>query len=175
MPGVSFAQVLDVARWIHDELDSLGAAGFPKTSGADGLHIYIPLPRNTPYDAGLIFCQIVATVVADRHRREATIERSVAARGKRVYIDYLQNIMGKTLATAYSARASEYAGVSTPLSWKELERGVKREDFTIEAVPARVRKLGDLWKPLLTAKGVDLSRVTKYGAGEPKKTERRTR
>ena len=65
--GVPFERVLDVARWIRDELDSLGAVGVPKTSGADGLHIYIPLPPGTPYDAGLLFCQIVATVVAQKH------------------------------------------------------------------------------------------------------------
>jgi bifunctional non-homologous end joining protein LigD len=162
MPGVGFARVLEVARWIHEELDALGAPGVPKTSGADGLHVYIPLPPGTPYAAGLLFCQIVATVVANKHPKAATVERAVAARGKRVYVDYLQNIMGKTLATAYSARASAYAGVSTPLTWREVDAGVTREDFTIETVPARLREVGDLWKALRTAKGVDLSRVSQY-------------
>lgn len=162
MPGVGFSRVLDVARWIRDELDLLGAAGVPKTSGADGLHIYLPLPPGTPYDAGLLFCQIIATVVAHKHPAAATIERRVRVRGPRVYIDYLQNIRGKTLATAYSARASEYAGVSTPLSWKEVDAGVKREAFTIETVPARLREMGDLWKALRASKGVDLSRVERY-------------
>ena len=91
----------------------------------------------------------------------ATIERSVAARGKRVYVDYLQNILGKTLATAYSARASDYAGVSTPLSWKEVDEGVDRRDFTIATVPERLRKVGDLWKDLLTSQGVDLARAAR--------------
>ena len=81
MPDVPFAQVLDVARWIRDELATLGAVGFPKTSGADGAHIYIPLPPGTPYEAGLLFCQIVATVVAQKHPKQATVERSVKARG----------------------------------------------------------------------------------------------
>ena len=162
MPGVGFARVLEVARWIHEELDALGVLGVPKTSGADGLHVYIPLPPGTPYDAGLLFCQIVATVVANKHPKAATVERTVSARGKRVYVDYLQNIQGKTLATAYSARASAYAGVSTPLTWREVDAGVTREDFTIETVPARLRGVGDLWKALRTAKGVDLSRVSKY-------------
>jgi bifunctional non-homologous end joining protein LigD len=163
MPGVSFAQVLDVARWIRDELLPLGAAGFPKTSGADGAHIYIPLPPGTPYEAGLIFCQIVATVVAQKHPKQATTERSVKARGKTVYVDYLQNIQGKTLATAYSARASAYAGVSTPLTWKEVDAGVEREAFTIETMPARLRAVGDLWAAFRKAKGVDLSRAARYG------------
>ena len=145
---VPFARVLDVARWIRDELDALGALGVPKTSGASGLHVYIPLPPETPYDAGLLFCQIIATVVAQKHPKVATIERTVRARGPRVYVDVLQNILGKTLATAYSARASEYAGVSTPLTWKEVDEGVDPREFTIETVPARLDKVGDLWAAL---------------------------
>lgn len=162
MPGVPFSGVLEVAQWIRDELQTIGAAGFPKTSGADGLHVYIPMPPETPYEAGLIFCQIVATVIANKHPKQATVERAVRARGQRVYIDYLQNILGKTLATAYSARPSDYAGVSTPLTWNELEEGVRREDFTVRSAPARFRRTGDLWAALRKAKGVDLSRVTRY-------------
>jgi bifunctional non-homologous end joining protein LigD len=154
--------VLDVARWIREELDSLGAVGMPKTSGSEGLHIYIPLPAGTPYDAGLLFCQIVATVVAQKHPKAATVERSVSARGKRVYIDCLQNILGKTLATAYSARASEYAGVSTPVTWQEIDDGVDPKAFTIETAPSRFQTVGDLWAALRKSKGVDLSRVTRY-------------
>ncbi len=159
---VPFSAVLDVARWIHDELDALGAVAVPKTSGASGLHVYVPLPPSTPYDAGLLFGEIVATVVAHKHPRIATIERSVRARGKRVYIDFMQNVLGKTLATAYSARASEYAGVSTPLTWTEVDAGIAREDFTIETVPRRLAQVGDLWAALRRAKGVDLSRVARY-------------
>jgi bifunctional non-homologous end joining protein LigD len=157
--------VLEVARWIHDELVTLGATGVPKTSGSEGLHVYVPLPPETPYEAGLIFCQIVATVVANKHPRHATVERSVGARGQRVYIDYLQNILGKTLATAYSARASDYAGVSTPLTWDEVHAGIDREAFTITSVPDRVREIGDLWTALRTARPVDLSRVARYAEG----------
>ncbi|MDO8792987.1 MAG: hypothetical protein Q7J25_00005, partial [Vicinamibacterales bacterium] len=89
------------------------------------------------------------------------VERRVRARGPRVYVDYLQNILGKTLATAYSARASDYAGVSTPLTWKEVDDGVRRQDFTIKTMPARLKEVGDLWAKLRTSKGVDLSRVSK--------------
>ena len=162
MPGVPFARVLDVARWIRDELHTLGAPGFAKTSGADGLHVYLPLPPDTPYEAGLIFCQIIATSVANKHPKHATVERAVRARGQRVYVDCLQNIQSKTLATAYSARASEYAGVSTPLTWKEVDEGVRREDFTMESIPARLEQVGDLWAALRKAKGADLSRVSRY-------------
>ena len=158
--GVTFARVLDVARWIRDELQALGAAGVPKTSGADGLHVYIPLPPRTPYEAGLLYCQIVATLVAHKHPKVATTERSVQARGKRVYIDCLQNIPGKTLASAYSARASQYAGVSTPVAWKEIDQGFDRREFTIKTVPARLAEVGDLWAALRKSKGVDLAAVT---------------
>ena len=81
------------------------------------------------------------------------------ARGKRVYIDYLQNILGKTLATAYSARASDYAGVSTPLTWEEIDEGFERADFTIQTDAGTVRTVGDLWAKLRTSKGVDLNKV----------------
>jgi bifunctional non-homologous end joining protein LigD len=161
---VPFGQVLDVARWIHDELDTLGVFAVPKTSGASGLHIYIPLVPDTPYEAGLLFCQLVATLVAEKHPQAATVERAVRARGRRVYIDYLQNIEGKTLASAYSARASEYAGVSTPLAWKELDERIRREDFTLLTVPARLRSVGDLWEKLRTAKGADLRELSQPDA-----------
>jgi bifunctional non-homologous end joining protein LigD len=160
--GVPFDRVLDVARWIHDELGQLGAVGVPKTSGADGLHVYIPLPPGTPYAVGLLFCQIVATVVAQKHPKVATVERSVSKRGKRVYVDYLQNILGKTLASVYSARASEYAGASAPLTWQEIHEGVDRRDFTIRTLPARIEQVGDLWAELRTSPGVDLARATRY-------------
>ena len=84
------------------------------------------------------------------------------ARGNRIYVDCLQNILGKTLASAYSVRASDYAGVSTPLSWKEIDQGVRREDFTIKTVPARIAKVGDLWAGVAKSKGADLSRVSRY-------------
>ena len=156
---VPFAKVIDVARWIHDELDALGALGVPKTSGADGLHIYIPLRPGTPYEAGMIYCQIVAAMVERKHPKAATTERSVRARGKRVYIDCLQNMLGKTLATAYSARASDFAGVSTPVTWQEIDEGFDRKDFTIRTAPARFEAVGDLWATLRKSKGVDLRKV----------------
>ena len=162
MPGLPFGRTLEVARWIHDELELLGAAGVPKTSGSEGLHIYLKLPPGTPYEAGLLFCQIIATVVAQKHPKHATVERMVAARGKRVYVDFMQNVLGKTLATAYSARASEFGGVSTPLTWQEVHDGVDREAFTIRTVPERVQKTGDLWAALRKSKGVSLEAVSRY-------------
>ncbi len=164
MPDAPFSRVLEVARWVRDELAALGATGYPKTSGADGLHIFIPLPPGTPYEAGLIYCQIVATMVATKHAKAATVERAVRARGAAmVYVDYLQNIQGKTLASAYSARASDYAGASTPLTWDEIDGGVDRRDFTIRTLPVRLQQVGDLWAPLRKSKGVSLRAVERYG------------
>ena len=156
MPGVPFAQVLDVARWIRDELGRLGVPHVPKTSGATGLHVYIPLPPRTSYDSARLFCEIVATRIADTHPRIATVERAVNARGRKIYVDFMQNSRGKTLATAYSARATEWAGASTPVTWKEIDAGFAREDFTIRTLPARLAKVGDLWAALRTGPPADL-------------------
>ncbi|HUQ87871.1 MAG TPA: DNA ligase D, partial [Vicinamibacterales bacterium] len=106
-PGATFSQILDCAEWAGEELDRVKIDGFPKTSGSEGLHIYIPLPPGTPYEAGMLFCQIIATMVAAKHPRVATVQRMVKRRKDgTIYVDYLQNIQGKTLACAYSARAS---------------------------------------------------------------------
>jgi bifunctional non-homologous end joining protein LigD len=158
---VKFESVLDVARWIRDELETLKAPGYVKTSGASGIHIYVPLRAGTPYEAGQIFCQIVATYVAEKHPKVATVTRAVRARGQKVYIDYLQNIEGKSLACAYSARASEFAGASAPLTWDEIDEGIDPRDFTIRTLPDRLAKVGDLWTPLLRSKGVDLRAIIK--------------
>ena len=155
-----FSRVLDVARWVRDELASLKVSGVPKTSGSSGLHVYIPLPPGTSYESGMLFCQIVATVIASRHPKIATVERTVRARPRgTVYIDFLQNILGKTLATAYSARASEFAGVSTPLKWEELDGSIDPRDFTIVTAPERFDQIGDLWMRLRTSKPANLEAV----------------
>ena len=167
--GTPFSRVLDVARWVHDELETLRVPGVPKTSGSSGLHIYIPLPPHTSYESGQLFCQIVATVVATRHPRVATVERTVRARPRgTVYVDYLQNILGKTLATAYSARASAFAGVSTPLTWEEVHEGVDPKDFTLVTAPSRFREVGDLWARLRTTKPANLEAVFRKYAGASK-------
>ena len=166
--GASFRQVLDSARAVKEELDRFGIPGVPKTSGSSGLHIYIPLPPKTTYETGQVLCQIVATIVATKYPKFATVERFVKRRPRgTVYVDYLQNILGKTIATAYSARASDFAGVSTPLTWDEVEEGVSPKDFTLLNYRARFRSTGDLWKPLRTMKPVNiekvLARIEKHG------------
>ena len=155
-----FSRVVDVARWVRDELASLKVPAVPKTSGSRGLHVYIPLPPGTSYESGMLFCQIVATVIASRHPRAATVERTVRARPRgTVYIDYLQNILGKTLATAYSARASDFAGVSTPLAWEELDGPLDPREFTIVTAPERFRRVGDLWARLRSVRPANLESV----------------
>ena len=156
-PGATFDHILDVAHWVEDELDRVKVTGFPKTSGSEGLHIYIPLPRGTPYEAGMLFCQIIATMIAAKHPKVATVERMVKKRKNgTVYVDYLQNLEGKTLACAYSARGSAFAGVSTPLTWKEVHDRPHPQDFTIDTIAGRIEKAGDLWAKMRRHKGTDL-------------------
>jgi bifunctional non-homologous end joining protein LigD len=156
-PGATFSQILDCAEWVEEELDRVNIDGFPKTSGSEGLHVYIPLPPGTPYEAGMLFCQIIATMVAAKHPKVATVERMVRRRKDgTVYVDYLQNIQGKTLACAYSARGSAFAGVSTPLTWKEVRQRPKPQDFTIDSIHGRLKKTGDLWAKMRKHKGADL-------------------
>ena len=105
----------------------------------------------------MLFCQIIATMVAMKHPKVATVERTVRRRkDKTIYVDYLQNIQGKTLACAYSARASAFAGVSTPLTWQEVHDAPAPQDFTIDTIGARLETSGDLWKKLRRHKGADL-------------------
>jgi bifunctional non-homologous end joining protein LigD len=157
MDEAPFSRVRDVARWVHDELEALGLPSFLKTSGSSGLHIYLPLPPGTPFEAGMLFCQIIASIVAGQHREAATVERAVKKRDpKTIYVDYLQNVEGKTLACAYSARASAYAGASTPLAWNELDDRLDPRAFTIQTLPARLAEVGDLWAALEKSAGIDL-------------------
>ena len=157
-PGATFRQIQDVALWVHEELERLKVPAFPKTSGSEGLHIFIPLPPGSSYEVGVLFCQIIATIVSTKHPKVATIERMVKRRpNKTIYVDYLQNIPGKTLACAYSARASAFAGVSTPLTWKEVDDKIAPQDFTIKSVEARLKRVGDLWAGLRTTKPADLA------------------
>ena len=152
-PRATFERVVGVARWVKEELDSHGLRAALKTSGSRGLHIVIPLPPRTPYEAGLLLAQLIATRVAEGHPREATVQRSVKARPPTaIYVDYLQNVKGKSVASAYCVRARAGATVSTPLQWKELNDSLDPRELTIETVPARIVKLGDIWTSALKAK-----------------------
>ena len=139
--------VLDVALVCKEVLDELDLPGFPKTSGSSGIHIYVPLkPR---YDYGRIagIAMALANEVAQRAPKIATTQRSLAKRQKQqVYVDAMQNARGKTIASVFSARAKPGATVSMPLTWKQVEKGVKISDFTIRNAPGLLGKNGNAWE-----------------------------
>lgn len=138
--------VLDVALVCKEVLDELGLPGFPKTSGSSGIHIYLPLKPKHDFRKVAALAEAMASEVAQRAPKIATVQRSLSKRQKQqVYVDAMQNARGKTIAAAFSARAKPGATVSMPLSWKQIEKGVKISDFTIENVPKLVEKGGDAW------------------------------
>jgi bifunctional non-homologous end joining protein LigD len=145
-PRANFERVKQVARWAKGVIDEFGLHAALKTSGSSGLHIYLPLPPKTPNDAATLVAQMIATKVAEAHPKEATIERFVKARGgATVYVDYLQNIKGKTVAGPYCVRARPGATVSTPIDWDELTEDLEPRNFNIANAPDRFAKVGDIW------------------------------
>ena len=160
-PGVKFARVLEAALVVREALEALEMSPLVKTTGSKGVHVYVPIKRGPLQKRVWTFAKALAQALAGKHPKLLTSEYRIADRPKgRVLVDYNQNAWGRTLASIYSPRPKPRATVSTPVTWREIERGVAIEDFHIGNVPARVRKLGDLWKPLLTARGrFDLERV----------------
>jgi bifunctional non-homologous end joining protein LigD len=145
-PKAPFSRVVEVATLVHEELDALELTAVAKTSGSSGMHIVVPLQPGVSDETAVLAAQLIATRVAARAPGIATIERSVSARpAGTVYVDYLQNIRAKTVAAAYAVRARPGATVSTPLEWKEVNETLDPGEFTIETVPDRLRKRGDIW------------------------------
>ena len=158
-PGsATWDQVLDAARVVHEALDALKMPSYPKTTGSKGIHVYVPIVRGPVQKQVWTFAKALAQELAARNPKLLTSEYRVAKRPKgRVLVDYNQNAWGRTLASVYSVRPTPIAGVSTPVTWKEIENGIRIEDFRIDNVRARIVKVGDLYKPLLLKKGrVDL-------------------
>jgi bifunctional non-homologous end joining protein LigD len=152
-PRADFARVVQIARWAKEAIDGFGLHAAIKTSGSTGLHIYLPLPPKTPNEAATLVAQVIATKVANGHPKEATIERSVKARGAgTVYVDYLQNIQGKTVAGPYCVRAKPGATVSTPLEWNELTEDLDPRDFHLGNAADRFEKIGDIWNEAMRKK-----------------------
>jgi len=152
--GATFAQVRECGLLIRDALQVLGMKPLVKTSGSKGLHVYVPIVRGPVQKDVWTFAKALAVELAARHPALMTAQYKVANRPKgRVLVDYNQNRWGSTLASIYSPRPRPEASVSTPITWKEVANGVRIADFTVRNVPARVRKLGDLWKPLLLKRG----------------------
>jgi len=151
--GTTFEQATECGLIVRDALTTLGMKPYVKTTGSRGLHVYVALKRGPLQDVVHTFAKALATELASRNPKLMTVGYRVAARPKgRVVVDYKQNAWGQTLASIYSVRPKPRATVSTPVAWKELEKGVRLEDFRIDNVRQRITKLGDLWKPLLSAK-----------------------
>ncbi|HZP43914.1 MAG TPA: non-homologous end-joining DNA ligase [Candidatus Binatia bacterium] len=164
-PGrhAAFEQVLEAAHVVHRALDGLGMPSWVKTTGSRGLHVYVPIVRGPTQKEVWAVSKTIAFELAAAHPRIMTAEYRLAKRPTdRVLIDYNQNAWGRTLASVYSVRPTPFAGVSTPVTWAEIERGIRLEDFRLDNVPSRVARLGDLWAPLLAADGrFDLHRLTR--------------
>jgi bifunctional non-homologous end joining protein LigD len=154
VPGAAFEKVCEAALFLKVALDALKIPSYAKTTGSKGIHIYIPIKRGPTQKQVWTFAKEFAHAVASQARELLTAVYQVSKRPKgRVLVDYNQNAWGRTLASVYSVRPNKLPSVSTPITWKELERGIAIEDFRIDNVPARIRKLGDLWKPLYETKG----------------------
>ncbi len=138
--------VLQVALLTKQVCDEIGLVAFPKTSGSSGIHIYLPLKPTNKYDAVAEFSRLLATEVANRAPKIATVERTIAKRKHdQVYVDWMQNARGKSLASVFTARAKPKATISMPLTWKQIEKGVKISDFTVKNAPALIKKNGNAW------------------------------
>ncbi|MEO8879923.1 MAG: non-homologous end-joining DNA ligase [Gemmatimonadaceae bacterium] len=152
--GATFAKVRDTALLVRESLEALGMTVLAKTTGSSGIHLYVPIVRGLVQKQVWTFAKEFARVMEARAPKLVTAEYRIAQRPRgRVLVDYNQNAWGRTLASVYSTRPSPRAAVSTPVTWAEIEKGIEIDDFRIDNVPARVKKLGDLWKPLLAARG----------------------
>jgi bifunctional non-homologous end joining protein LigD len=155
-PGMKapFAQVLECAQILHEALEAVRMPNYVKTTGSRGVHVYVPIVRGPTQRQVWEVARTVALELAAAHPKVMTAEYRLARRpADRVLVDYNQNAWGRTLASVYSVRPTPRACVSTPITWREVERGVALDDFRIDNVPARVARRGDLWAPLLAARG----------------------
>jgi bifunctional non-homologous end joining protein LigD len=153
VPGAGWEQVREAALLVHEALVALNMPCYPKTTGSRGIHVYVPIMRGPTQKQVWTFAKELARAVATQHPAVLTSEYKVAKRPHgRVLVDYNQNAWGRTLASVYSVRPRAEASVSTPVTWEEIEDGVRIEDFTVFNVPHRIQELGDLYAPLL-AKG----------------------
>jgi bifunctional non-homologous end joining protein LigD len=155
---IHFREVIKAAHVTKQVFDELDTECYCKTSGATGLHIYVPLDAKYDYDTVKTFAQLIAHTVQVRLPNTTSIERAVKKRPNRIYVDFLQNRRGQTLAAPYSVRPRPGATVSTPLEWHEVNEKLSPRDFTIKNILKRLEKKGDLWKPVI-GKGADLEMI----------------
>jgi len=152
--GASWSQMLEAAALVHEALTGLGMPALIKTTGSRGFHVYVPIVRGPTQKEVWRFAKEFAISLAALRPDLITAEYRIAKRPReRVLVDYNQNAWGQTLASIYSVRPQPKATVSTPITWKELERGVRIEDFRIDNVRPRIKQVGDLWAPLLAQTG----------------------
>jgi len=156
----SFDQVIEAARVTHDILESVKLPSYPKTSGSTGIHIYVPLGAKYTYKESQDFARTIVTYVNQELPEFTSIERMVSKRKGKMYLDFLQNRPQATLAAPYSLRPKPGAPVSMPLHWDEVKKGLKITDFNIDNAIARIREVGDIFKPVL-GKGIDLNQFQK--------------
>ena len=151
-PGdrVDFPAVLEAALLLREELKQRGLDGFPKTSGASGLHVYVPVREYADFDALREWVRELTQELAARHPQRIQLPRRETHSGCRISIDYRQNSIGRNTAAPYTLRALPGAPVSTPLDWDEVKKGrIRPGDFTLKTLPQRLDRLGDLFAPLL--------------------------
>jgi bifunctional non-homologous end joining protein LigD len=171
-PGAEWSAVLESGLIVRDALDSLGMPPFVKTTGSRGLHLYVPIVRGPNQKTVWTFAKALALELAARNPSLMTAEYKVAKRPKsRVLVDYNQNAWGRTLASIYSVRPRPLAPISTPVTWREVEKSIRIEDFRLDNVRQRLAKAGDLWKPMLQAKG----RVNLENLFSPQTTRKQSR
>ncbi|HEU5327780.1 MAG TPA: non-homologous end-joining DNA ligase [Thermomicrobiales bacterium] len=145
-----FAAVLRAAVRLHEALGELGLRCYAKTSGGRGLHVYLPLAPEQPYEEVRGWVRTLARQLADQHPDLIALARGATHQGRLVTIDYAQNSRGRNTAAPYTLRARPGAPVSTPVSWTEVaEAAFVPADLTLHTVPARVQRLGDLFAPVL--------------------------
>jgi bifunctional non-homologous end joining protein LigD len=156
----TFDQVVEAANAVKEVLDAIDVPSYCKTSGSTGIHIYIPLAAKYDYDQSQLFAKIIVNIVNKQIPDFTSLERMIANRKGKMYLDFLQNRPGATIAGPYSLRPKPGATVSTPLHWDEVKKGLKMEDFNIRNAVERVRSEGDLFKGVL-GKGIDLEKTIK--------------
>ncbi|MEH3114479.1 DNA ligase D [Pedobacter terrae] len=154
----TFEQVIKAAQVTRSILDGIGVPSFPKTSGSTGMHIYIPLGAKYTYEQSQLFANIIVRQVNRELPGFTTLERTISRRGGKMYLDFLQNRPGATIAGVYSLRPKPGATVSMPLLWEEVKPGLKMRDFTIFNAVDRLKETGDLFSGVL-GKGIDMVQV----------------
>ncbi|WP_246110769.1 non-homologous end-joining DNA ligase [Thermosediminibacter litoriperuensis] len=152
MENTDFEDARQLALALKKLLEIEGLTGFPKTSGATGIQVYVPIEPRYTYREVRVFAEFFCRVLERTFPEKATTERSIKKRRGKVYLDYLQNIKGKTLIAPYSPRPIAGAPVSAPVTWDELEGGVRPSMFNIKNMPGRLEKMGDLFKDVLEVK-----------------------